>query len=284
MPSAPRRLASIPNHDATACGSFPVGSVPPGFSLVARRTSPPRRTRGSNRPPRSPEGASMVQRDGHISEAELAAFADGSHTSLPAAPRRPSSAGGMTERHRSLFVLLLVLGLIAASLAVVNQRDTKLGLDLQGGVQLVYEAEPTAQQPTVTPEALQRALDIMRDRVDALGVAEPELQRPVRTRSTSACRASRTPSAPPTRSARRPRCTSTTGSRTSSTRTARPTRSRSTGVSSRSAVSTTRSSARRSARRSVDNNNTTRPASGTRSTRSHAPLNDGIPEEDEDAA
>ena len=80
----------------------------------------------------------------------------------------------MTERHRSLFVLLLVLGLIAASLAVLNQRDTKLGLDLQGGVQLVYEAEPTAQQPTVTPEALQRALDIMRERVDALGVSEPE--------------------------------------------------------------------------------------------------------------
>ena len=81
----------------------------------------------------------------------------------------------MTDRHRSLFVLLLVSGLIAASLAVLTQRDTKLGLDLQGGVQLVYEAEPTAQQPTVTPEALQRALDIMRERVDALGVSEPEL-------------------------------------------------------------------------------------------------------------
>ena len=67
------------------------------------------------------------------------------------------------------------VGLIAASLAVLDQRDTKLGLDLQGGVQLVYEAEPTAQQPTVTPEALQRALDIMRERVDALGVSEPEL-------------------------------------------------------------------------------------------------------------
>src|SRR3954451_15808793 len=81
----------------------------------------------------------------------------------------------MTEHHRSLFVLLLVLGLIAASLAVLNQRDTKLGLDLQGGVQLVYEAEPTTQQPTVTQEALRRALDIMRERVDALGVSEPEL-------------------------------------------------------------------------------------------------------------
>jgi preprotein translocase subunit SecD len=81
----------------------------------------------------------------------------------------------MTERRRSLFVLLLVLGLIAASIAVISQRDTKLGLDLQGGVQLVYEGKPTPQQPQVTQEALQRALDIMRERVDALGVAEPEL-------------------------------------------------------------------------------------------------------------
>jgi SecD/SecF fusion protein len=81
----------------------------------------------------------------------------------------------MTERRRSVFVLLLVLGLIAASIAVISQRDTKLGLDLQGGVQLVYEAEPTAQQPTVTEESLQNALDIMRERVDAFGVAEPEL-------------------------------------------------------------------------------------------------------------
>src|SRR6185436_18737917 len=80
----------------------------------------------------------------------------------------------MVQR-RSSFVLLLVFGLIAASLVVLDRRDTKLGLDLQGGVQLVYDAEPTAQQPAVTPEALQRALDIMRERVDALGVSEPEL-------------------------------------------------------------------------------------------------------------
>ena len=81
----------------------------------------------------------------------------------------------MSERRRSLFVLLLVLGLIAASIGAVATRETKLGLDLQGGVQLVYEGQPTAQQPTVTQEALQRSLDIMRDRVDAFGVAEPEL-------------------------------------------------------------------------------------------------------------
>jgi SecD/SecF fusion protein len=81
----------------------------------------------------------------------------------------------MSERRRSLFVLLLVLGLIAGSVFAVSQRETKLGLDLQGGVQLVYQGKPTAQQPTVTQEALQNALDIMRKRVDAFGVAEPEL-------------------------------------------------------------------------------------------------------------
>src|SRR4051812_6692878 len=81
----------------------------------------------------------------------------------------------MTERRRSLFVLLLVLGLLAGSLLVVSSKKKTLGLDLQGGVQLVYKGEPTAQQPTVTQEALQRSLDIMRDRVDAFGVSEPEL-------------------------------------------------------------------------------------------------------------
>ena len=81
----------------------------------------------------------------------------------------------MSERRRSLFVLLIVLGLIAGSVYVVSKNETKLGLDLQGGVQLIYEGKPTPQQPTVTSEALQRSLDIMRDRVDAFGVAEPEL-------------------------------------------------------------------------------------------------------------
>ncbi len=83
----------------------------------------------------------------------------------------------MSDRRRNIFVLLAVLGLIAASLAVIATKTTRLGLDLQGGVQLVYEGKPTKQQPTVTAEGLDRALDIMRDRVDALGVAEPELQR-----------------------------------------------------------------------------------------------------------
>ena len=88
----------------------------------------------------------------------------------------------MSDRRRNIFVLLVVVGLLIASLAVIlpstpPEKETKLGLDLQGGVQLVYEARPTKQQPTVTDDGLQRSLDIMRERVDQFGVAEPELLR-----------------------------------------------------------------------------------------------------------
>jgi SecD/SecF fusion protein len=82
----------------------------------------------------------------------------------------------MSDRQRHGFVLLLVAGLIAASVFVITTQKTILGLDLKGGVELVYQAEPTPQTPHVTQDALNRAVDIMRSRVDQLGVSEPEIQ------------------------------------------------------------------------------------------------------------
>ena len=83
----------------------------------------------------------------------------------------------MTDRRRNIFILLFVAGLVIASIAVIATKQTRLGLDLQGGVELVYEASPTPQQPVVDQAALDRAIDVMRERVDRLGVAEPEIQR-----------------------------------------------------------------------------------------------------------
>jgi SecD/SecF fusion protein len=89
----------------------------------------------------------------------------------------------MTDRRRNTFVLLIVLGLVIASLivtagipGVIKAKKTRLGLDLKGGVELVYQGKPTAQS-AVTTDSLNRAIDIMRKRVDQLGVAEPEIQR-----------------------------------------------------------------------------------------------------------
>jgi SecD/SecF fusion protein len=82
----------------------------------------------------------------------------------------------MTDRRRNTFVLFLVAGLLLASVAVILTKPTRLGLDLKGGVSLIYQAKPT-KQSAVTGDAIDRSLDIMRKRVDQLGVAEPSLQR-----------------------------------------------------------------------------------------------------------
>jgi SecD/SecF fusion protein len=82
----------------------------------------------------------------------------------------------MTDRQRNGFILLLVAGLVAASLAVIFTKKTILGLDLKGGVELIYQGEPSTAVPKVTPAALSLAVNIMRERVDQLGVTEPLIQ------------------------------------------------------------------------------------------------------------
>jgi SecD/SecF fusion protein len=88
----------------------------------------------------------------------------------------------MTDRRRNALVLAMVVGLLIVSLVVVfgfpgvqKAKPTRLGLDLKGGVELVYQGEATAQSP-VNSTSLSRAIDIIRQRVDALGVAEPSIQ------------------------------------------------------------------------------------------------------------
>ncbi len=81
----------------------------------------------------------------------------------------------MTDRRRNLLILVLVGALFAAAAAAVVTKPTRLGLDLKGGVELVYEARAT-NQTQVTSDSITRAIDIMRQRVDALGVSEPEIQ------------------------------------------------------------------------------------------------------------
>ncbi len=70
----------------------------------------------------------------------------------------------------ALFAIIVAIGSFAYTLAAGN--EPLLGLDLQGGVSAVYE--PTT---VVDEAALDQTLEIIRSRVDALGVAEPEISR-----------------------------------------------------------------------------------------------------------
>lgn len=59
---------------------------------------------------------------------------------------------------------------------MVATRSARLGLDLRGGTQIVLEAQETDQQQ-LTEDTLVRTLEVLRRRVDQLGVSEPNLQR-----------------------------------------------------------------------------------------------------------
>jgi preprotein translocase subunit SecD len=69
-----------------------------------------------------------------------------------------------------VFILVAAFGGLAATLASSNSPE--LGLDLQGGVSVVL-----APTEDVSGDQLDQALEIIRNRVDALGVAEPEITR-----------------------------------------------------------------------------------------------------------
>jgi SecD/SecF fusion protein len=87
----------------------------------------------------------------------------------------------MTDRRRNLIVLAIVAFLLVVSLLIILpggplEKKTQLGLDLRGGVELIYQAEPTPQVPKVTPQAVNDAINTIRKRTNALGVSESEVQ------------------------------------------------------------------------------------------------------------
>jgi preprotein translocase subunit SecD len=76
---------------------------------------------------------------------------------------------------RKIWLPLVVIVLLAGGgiiATVASGNSPELGLDLQGGVSVVLEPTSDADD-----EQLDQTLDIIRDRVDALGVAEPEITR-----------------------------------------------------------------------------------------------------------
>lgn len=77
-------------------------------------------------------------------------------------------------RRKKLTPLVFIVLAAAVSLGAVLVSDTspQLGLDLQGGVSVVLQ--PTKES---SDEALSQTREIIRSRVDALGVAEPEIVR-----------------------------------------------------------------------------------------------------------
>ncbi|MFJ9751591.1 protein translocase subunit SecD [Streptomyces chartreusis] len=71
---------------------------------------------------------------------------------------------------------LLALTVIAASLAIALTTPVRLGLDLRGGTQITLETRSTATTEA-DRKATDRTMEVLRGRIDALGVAEPTIVR-----------------------------------------------------------------------------------------------------------
>jgi SecD/SecF fusion protein len=83
----------------------------------------------------------------------------------------------VSNRRRNLFILAFVALLVIGSGIVVATKKTTLGLDLNGGTRLIFQARPTPQNPTIDGSDIDRAIEVIRKRTDAFGVSEPEISR-----------------------------------------------------------------------------------------------------------
>ena len=68
-------------------------------------------------------------------------------------------------------------GSAAARLADLRRKAVHLGLDLQGGMHLVLEVDRSRMKEAEAKDAVERAMEVLRSRIDQFGVAEPLIQR-----------------------------------------------------------------------------------------------------------
>lgn len=65
----------------------------------------------------------------------------------------------------------------SASLESLERKSLRLGLDLQGGMHMVLEVDKSGLPADEAADAVDRALEVIRNRVDQFNVSEPSIQR-----------------------------------------------------------------------------------------------------------
>jgi len=86
----------------------------------------------------------------------------------------------MTRRNTLVFIIILALfafAICALIYPMFGREQIRLGLDLQGGIHMVYQADLSSVEPGGEVEAIDGAIAVIEKRVDVLGVTEPVIQR-----------------------------------------------------------------------------------------------------------
>ncbi|GEM00565.1 SecD/SecF fusion protein [Halolactibacillus halophilus] len=92
----------------------------------------------------------------------------------------------MIKKNRIIgfFIVLVTLIAVISTTVFGISEDVKLGLELQGGVEILYDVEPLDDTQEITDDMLDATVESLRQRVDVLGVSEPSftIEEPNRVR------------------------------------------------------------------------------------------------------
>ena len=77
-----------------------------------------------------------------------------------------------------LYRVYLIVGIIAVCIFLIFplEKRINLGLDLQGGMYLILRVDTAQIEEKARPDAVERALEVVRNRIDEFGVKEPMVQ------------------------------------------------------------------------------------------------------------
>ncbi|HSJ36951.1 MAG TPA: protein translocase subunit SecDF [Planococcus sp. (in: firmicutes)] len=76
----------------------------------------------------------------------------------------------------AFFLLVIVLLGMIGTTSLPIAKDIKLGLDLQGGFEVLYEVTPLNDGPEINNSILSDTTDALMNRINVLGVSEPVIQ------------------------------------------------------------------------------------------------------------
>ncbi|WP_175585169.1 protein translocase subunit SecD [Alkalihalophilus pseudofirmus] len=76
----------------------------------------------------------------------------------------------------AFFLIVLIFGGLISQTVMGITKEIKLGLDLQGGFEILYQVNPANEGDVIDQQALSATVGALNQRVNVLGVSEPNIQ------------------------------------------------------------------------------------------------------------
>jgi len=86
----------------------------------------------------------------------------------------------MPRRNTLVFIIVLMLFAFAISALIYplfGRENIRLGLDLQGGIHMVYKADLSQVEPGEEASVIEGVMEVISNRINPLGVTEPIIQK-----------------------------------------------------------------------------------------------------------